>query len=355
VAPTVALVGLAWILQACCCGVPYQPSSAPPGTIGGRLLFPPPSKSQALAVYAVDSYALDSNGSVRYAMTRVVPPATTYVLAVPPGAYWVLARLDSDPLSFAGYTFDLMCSRSPATCSGNSGNYTLVRVSVQTNQNVVGIDIGDWGRSVSEGILWNLDLHGSPLARSFRSPAAPKSLPFRPMPSAQAPDWSGQFVDTPAGARIPLPTGWHEIKPPSTVSPNSSEIYIASEAVSSPLSLDSNGVWLTVHWDIGRTCPSPDWSLATAQTRVSMGGTITRSGVQNGTEDFYFENPTGDVGVQPFTGYVMWGAGEHFATDFYAIGDCIEFAFTGVTQSGLESNLPAIAAVLQGTSFTSPH
>lgn len=355
-APTVGLIGLVWILQACCCGEPYRPSSAPPGSIAGHLLFPPPSRSQALAVYAVDSYAMDSNGSIRYAVTRVVPPATTYVLAVPPGAYWVIARLDSDPLSSAGYTYDLMCIRSPATCIGNSTNYTLVRVSVQTYQNVVGIDIGDWDKSVSENILWNLDLHGTPLARSFQSPAPARSLPSRPTPSEPAPDWSGQFVNTPSGARIPLPTGWQEVKPPRSVSPNPNEIYIASETVTSPLSLDSNGVWLIVRWDVGVLCPSPDWSLATAKSRVTMqGGAITRSGVRNGTEDFYFENPTGDVGAQPFTGYVMWGAGEHYATDSYSTGDCIEFAFTGLTESGLESNFPAVVGMLQGVTFTSPH
>jgi hypothetical protein len=86
-----------------------------------------------------------------------------------------------------------------------------------------------------------------------------------------------------------------------------------------------------------------------------QGGAITRAGVRNGIENFYFENPTGDVGVQPFTGYVMWGAGEHYATDSYPTADCIEFAFTGVTESGLESNLPAIVAILRGTTFTSPH
>jgi len=356
VAPTLALVGLAWILQACCCGPAYQPSSGPPGSISGKLLLPPPSKSQALAVYAVDSYALDSNGSIRYAMTRVVPPATTYVLAVPPGAYWVVARLDSDPLSSAGYTYDFLCRTSRAICGGNSPNYDLVRVAVQTNQNVIGIDIGDWGGSVSAGMLWNLDLHGTPLARAYRSPARPKTLPSRPTPSEPAPDWSGRFVNTPSGARIPLPTGWQEVKPPGSVSPTPNETYVASEAVSAPLSLDSNGVWLIVRWDFGRACPAPDWSLATAKGRVSMQGeAMTRAGVLNGTEDFYFENPTRDVGVQPFTGYVVWGAGEHYATDSYSPGDCIEFAFTGVTESGLESNLPAIVAVLRGTTFTSPH
>ncbi|HEX9098551.1 MAG TPA: hypothetical protein VF956_03580 [Candidatus Dormibacteraeota bacterium] len=51
----------------------------------------------------------------------------------------------------------------------------------------------------------------------------------------------------------------------------------------------------------------------------------------------------------------MWGAGEHYATDSYPTGDCIEFAFTGVTESGLASNLPAIISILRDTTFTSPH
>lgn len=355
-APILGLVGLAWILQACCCGPPYTPPSGPPGSIAGQVLFPPPSRSQALAVYAVDSYSMDSNGSIRYAVTRVVPPATTYLLAVPPGTYWVVARLDSDPLSSAGYTLDLTCPRFPARCSGGATNSNLVRVSVPSQQKVDGIDIGDWGRPESQSMLWNLDLHGTPLARYYQSPVPPGSLPSRPTPSEPAPDWSGQYVNTPSGARFPLPAGWHEVKPPSSVSPNPNETYVASEGVTSPLSLDSNGVWLTVHWDVGVVCPSPDWSLATAKSRVTMqGGAITRSGVRDGTENFYFENPSADVGVQPFTGYVMWGAGEHYASDSYSTGDCIEFAFTGVTESGLESNLPAVVAILQATTFTSPH
>jgi hypothetical protein len=338
-APTLGLIGLVWILQACCCGGPYAPAPGPPGSIAGSLQFPPPGKSQALAVYAVDSFGLDRNGFAAYAMTRVVPPDTTYVLAVPPGIYEVVARLDSDPRSSAGYM----------------ANSSLNRVRVETRQTVTGINIGDWGAPDSQRVIWDVDVHGSPLPASPQPAASPKSLPSRPMPTEPSPALSGEFASTVSGARFPIPVGWREIKPPYPISVNPNDNYFANESVSSPLSLDGSGVWLTVRWDIQQSCPAPDWRLASAQTTVSaQTDARSRGGPLIGHEYLYFEDPSG-AAVQPFTGYSLRGAASHYLTGLNPVPDCIEFAFTGVGQSGLESNLPAIAAILQGTSFTSPH
>jgi hypothetical protein len=64
-------------------------------------------------------------------------------------------------------------------------------------------------------------------------------------------------------------------------------------------------------------------------------------------EPFYFEDPPGDAGPQPFTGYGLVG-------DAHSFGYCMEFSFRGVTRSALESNLATFAGILQGAHFEKP-
>jgi len=125
VAPTLAVIGLAWALPACCCGggSGYQIVPGAPGTISGRLTLS--GGLHAAAVYAIRT----DNGSggvdsIRFAMTRVEPPASAYSLAVPPGFYYIIARFDSDLNVFGGYTYDVQDKLH------NAGNAGLVTVAV---------------------------------------------------------------------------------------------------------------------------------------------------------------------------------------------------------------------------------
>jgi hypothetical protein len=339
-APTLGLIGLVWIMQACCCGGPYAPAPGPPGSVAGSLQFPVQGKSQALTVYAVDSFGLDRNGFAAYAMTRVAPPVTTYVLAVPPGIYEVVARLDSDPLSSAGYM----------------ANSSVNRVRVESRQAVTGINIGDWGAPDSLRVIWDVDVHGSPLPASLEPTPSPKLLPSRPIPSEPSPELSGEFASTVSGARFPIPTGWQEIKPPYPMSVNPNDNYFSNEAVASPLALDPRGVWLTVRWDIQEPCPDPDWRFATDQARVvAQTNARSRGGPLVGHQFLYFEDPAGRANVQPFTGYSLWGAASHYLTGLNPIPDCIEFIFTATTSTARDSNLATIGAILQSATFTNPH
>ncbi len=321
-APTAALIGLAWTMPACCCGVP-PPKPGPPGSISGQVVFTDPEQPKAVAVYAVDTYAADFDGRSPYVIARLTPPQTQFTLSVPPSEYKVVARLDSDPISAAGYTF-LLGAAEP-------GNHALMRVRVESKQAITGINVGDWGGDDSRRTLMAIDVHGSPLTLH---PASPKSVPSRRLPAGSHEPIT--YVSKPSsGYGLQLPGSWLAL----TVGiSGGNDDYYANEDVVSPLQLDSHGIWLTVRWYIELGCPTVDWRYATARIGVRIQGT---------TDDFYFENPSGPLGVQPFTGYVLRGG-------HTAFGNCLAFIFTGTTKQALESNLPDIAGILSTATFVKP-
>jgi hypothetical protein len=68
---------------------------------------------------------------------------------VPPGFYYFIARFDSDPNRFGGYTYDVEDQQH------NKGNADLATVAVSAAQHVGGIDMGDWGSQESgSGLAW---------------------------------------------------------------------------------------------------------------------------------------------------------------------------------------------------------
>jgi hypothetical protein len=285
------------------------------------------------AVYAVDTVGSDRDGHASYVMTRFAPPQTDFSLSVPPGIYKVVARLDSDPISSAGYTFNMACGATTETCSGNYDNHTLDRVRVESRQTVTDINLGDWGTQWSRDLLWDIDTNGSPLDTVS---AKPRTLPSRALPPPRLLGATTEVTTRWSGVKLTLPANWH-----LAVNPNpyaGSADYYASEPVSSPLVLDEQGIWLTIAWHIEAPCPSPDWRFATAKARLALGGHA---------QDFYFESPPGSAGTQPFTGYVFHGG-------TIAHGDCLEFVFTARSAEALSANLDLIAAILGSAVFGPP-
>ncbi len=307
-----ALVGLAWTLQACCCGV-VPPKPGPPGSISGQIQRPPAANPGGLSVYAVD--ALIGRGN--YVMTRVPATESSYRLAVPPGEYHVIARMENDPLS--------------------AGWYPQSYVRVDSRQDLSGIDIGDWGTDAAQWQIWSIDVDGSPLSLDPQVSPSPKSLASRPLPTVPSPGTSGLFTSPIVGVSFGVPNGWAEVKPPPSVQ-YPSEVYFSNERVSTPLALDSQGVWLTI-WVLGVGCPFPDWRYATARSTVKM---------QGGTNHFFFEDPPPKVGLQPFNGYSVRGGAFVFGSY------CDEFVLTGVTPEALDNNLPAFFSLVEGTVFSRP-
>ena len=309
-------------MPACCCGVP-PPKPGPPGSISGQVIFTAGEEPRSLAVYAVDSYAMDFDGRAPYVLTRLTSPQTQFTLPVPPGEYKVVARLDSDPLSGAGYTFNLG--------AGELANDTLMRVRVESKQSVIGITVGDWGTVDSLRTIVAIDMHGAPLTLTT---APARSVPSRVLPNPIH-ALTSHFVRPVAGYSINLPAGWHDVI--FSPYPGSDDHY-ASEDVRSPLQLSAGGMWLTVRFYISSACPDVDWRYATANARVRM---------QNSSDEFYFEDPSGPLGVQPFTGFGFRGG---HATG----GNCLAFIFTGATRDALESNLSDIAGILKSVTFMQP-
>ena len=327
-----ALVGLAWTLQACCCGV-VPPKPGPPGSISGQILRPPAAIPRGLSVYAVDALI----GLANYVMTRVSATDSSYRLAVPPGEYHVVARMDNDPLSAGGHTFNVECSSLPVPCGGNANNYTTTFVRVESKQDVSGIDIGDWGTDAVQRLIWSIDMDGSPLSLNPQDSPSPKSLASRPLPDVPPLDTSRVFTSPLISVSFPVPSGWAEVKPPAAFQ-YPSEVYFSNERVNAPLALDSQGVWLTI-WYLGVGCPFPDWRYATARSTVKM---------QGGTNHFFFEDPPPRDGPQPFTGYSVRGGA--FVFGAY----CEEFVFTGVTRGALDNNLPAFFGLVESAVFSRP-
>src|SRR6266566_2657761 len=328
VAPTLAMIGLAWALPACCCGGGggYQIVPGPPGIISGRLLLS--GSPQAAAVYAISLNNLsDVVDPIAYAMTRVQPPALTYSLPVHPGFYYVIARFDSEPNSFGGYTSYV---QDPQHNKGNAG---LAMVAVSAEQHVGAIDMGDWGSRDSGVRGWWLDVNGLPLIDPSQPSPGRNGIPDRQLPSGMNSTLSRTYIDTGFGVHFLLPTGWREIKAPG-LAPNSA--FFANESVVSPISLDDMGVWLSVLYG-GSSCPYPDVRFVVATTVVTVQGVL---------EPFSFEDPPSQVGAQPFGGYALLGA------KVPAPGkQCLQLIFKGATRAALESNLPTIASFLSVVNF----
>jgi hypothetical protein len=329
VAPTLAIIGLAWTLPACCCGggAAHPLTPGPPGTITGRLLPPFPGAANAAVVYAVSSEpGSDALVATRYAMTRVDTASSTYSLTVPTGYYNVIARFDSEPLQFGGYTDHIH--------NGVNGEYSLASVGVSAQQRVDGIDIGDWGTTKSEDLGWSIDVHGLPLFDPLLPSANPTSGTIRDSPSQPDPVLSSNYVNTAFGVQILLPIGWSEVKPPGSYA--SYGAFFANENVVSPLNLDDKGVWLSILYG-GFVCPSPDWRFVVETIGVRLIDSV---------ESFYLEDPPAIVGPQPFTGSGLFAAATH------EVGkQCVQFIFKGATKPALESNLAAFVSLLHVARF----
>jgi hypothetical protein len=329
VAPTLAIIGLAWTLPACCCGGSAHPIiPGPPGTITGRLIPPFPGAAGAAVVYAVS----DNPGSVlldatHYAMTRVELADPSYSVTVPTGYYNVIARFDSEPLQFGGYTSHIQNNM-------NGTYYALVSVGVSAQQRVDGIDIGDWGTRESMDLGWSIDVLGLPLFDPLLPSASPTSGTIRDSPSQPDPILSSNYVNTTFGVHFLLPIGWSEVTPPGSAA--SYGAFFANEKVVSPLNLDDKGVWLSILYG-GIQCPTPDWRFVIQTLRVRLIDSV---------ESFYLEDPPATVGPQPFTGSGL------FAGTMHGVGNqCVQFIFKGATLSALESNLAAFVGLLHVARF----
>ena len=241
-----------------------------------------------------------------------------------------MARLDANPRSAAGHTFDLSCNPSQVSCSIDTG---LEEVRVESNRTVTGVDIGDWGTEESQRLLWELDTTGAPLAFSPMNPSAGQ-LPWRSV-AGQSPQSTNQLSEL--GAHLPLPADWRELRP-SFLRDEYYGAYFANEAVGSPLELDGNGMWLTLRYDFRPQCPGPDWAQASARILVPM---------QSGDAFFYLEDPQAGVSAQPFTGYSLVGG-------TLVSGRCVELLFSSPTKAGLEANLTTIVGVLEQATFIKP-
>jgi hypothetical protein len=329
------LVGLAWTMQSCCCGV-APPKPGPPGAITGLIHYAPNAAPADLAVYAIDQYSV-YYGQATYVVSHVSAADTSYSLVVPPGIYFVVARLDSDPLSSAGYTFHMACSQSSYPCGANATDYAIAPVRVDSTAVIAGIDVGDWGTLPARRLIWDVDMYGSPASLVPHYSPSPKSLASHAFPAASA-DPTQTFTSQTMGLTLQLPVGWHVFTPPLNDNGYFKEAFFANETVTSPLGLDSNGIWLATRLHSSGGCPFPDWRYATARATVKM---------QGGSNHFFFEDPQPRVGSQPFTGSSVRGG------DF-VFGNCAEFIMSGTTQQALDDNLPAFAALVETAQFAMP-
>jgi hypothetical protein len=329
VAPTLAVIGLAWTLPACCCGggSPQPITQGPPGTISGRLIPPSPGAAKAAVVYAVSNKpGSDVLDATRYAMTRVDAASPTYSLTVPTGYYNLIARFDSEPLRFGGYTFNVKNN-------GNGADYALVSVGVSAQQRVEGIDIGSWGTRESVDLGWSIDVHGLPLFDPLLPSASATDGAIRDSPPQPDPILSSNYVNTAFGVHFLLPIGWSEVKAPGAYP---SYAFFANENVASPLQLDDKGVWLSILYG-GLSCPAPDWRFVVATLRVRLTDSV---------ESFYLEDPPAIVGPQPFTGSGLFAGATHAEGK-----QCVQFIFKGATKAAMESNLPALVSLLHVAGF----
>lgn len=329
-----ALAAFGFFSPACCCGASPYPSG-PPGHISGQIYFATGMKPSRLAVYAVQYI---TSYSVRYAMTEVDPPARTYDLSVPPGGYQVVARLDSDPLSAAGYlvcgTFNcepVMTRAGPITCRGIDCQPYLSVVDVKPGQVVDHVNVGGWGSRYARNLLWSVDVAGTPLPEAPSIPT-PKPLPVRFLPAASVGALPAQFeVRNVFDARIPLatlqlPADWHAIAEPAREVDNSNRQDFSNREVRSPLALPPDGIWLTVDFTDNVGCTWLASPYATAQ--AGFDGTT-----------LYFEGPRSAVGAQPFSGYAV--------VALKRATPCLLLRFTASSSESLESSLPTVLAIVQ--------
>lgn len=346
-----ALAVLGLLTPACCCsGLQPPPSPGPAGSISGQILFPPKGKPSPLAVYAINTDRVEAFDT-RYVMTRVTPPAQSYQLSVPPGDYLVVARLDSDPLSAAGYlecsTRDcepVMSRAGYVSCQTIACQPTLKPVRVNAGQGITRADLWDWGSLYALDRLWWLDEAGAPgpfstygASAARMTPSPSPQLPVRLLPSPSTQPLSSEF-DIPyeyqpnsVAVRLHLPSGWHAIANPARLVDSTAVRDFANQQVRSPLSLDSGGVWLSVD-STYFGCPS---------TLTAPGGTA-QAGLGAGI--YYFEDPHSPVGQQPFSGYAL------LAT--MASGrECMIFRFTTATDQERESNLSIFVAIVQRAEY----
>ncbi len=264
----------------------------------------------SLAVYALDRDRSNIDTAF-YVMTRVTAPATTYQLYVPRGDYTVVARLDSDPLSAAGYPDS---------------------VGVLPTQSKTHIDISDWGSLAAADVLWRIDTFGSPLSLDSATPSAastesPSPLPIRMRPYGPTPPLPvmrnlASYYYTNYVIHLDLPSGWnqiHEAAQPSAYLP----YYFVNEDVQTPLSLDAHGILLVVQ-ELGRPCFPLRIPGVTAEASFFN--------TQQGMANFYFLDRDEPVGKQPFAG------SEYFGTK-QAGAPCLFFKFAGATPSARDGNL----------------
>ena len=314
------------MMQACCCGVPL-PSPGPAGAITGLIVWGPKDTPADLSVYAIDQYSPAE--STQYVVTHVPAGTASYSLQVPPGIYYVVARLDRDPLSVGGHTFHVCCAEA--------ANNNLSPVRVDSTAVVGGIDVGDWGLAQPPGLMWDVDLYGSPASLVPHYAPSPKPLATRSFPPASN-DPTQTFSRSSMGLTAFFPATWRQVTLPGDTGPYGNAVYFSNEVVASPLSLDSSGVWVTARVIYQSGCPFPDWRYATAKATVKM---------QGGSNHFFFEDPQPRDGPQPFAGYSVRGG------DF-VFGDCAEFIMMATTQQALGDNLPAFAAVVETAEFLMP-
>jgi hypothetical protein len=304
--------------------------------ITGQVLYPANTAPADLSVYAVNEYS-SFYGTAVYAVTRVIAPETTYRLVVPPGVYFVVARLDGDPLSAGGFTVHIACSTAGDICGGNETNFNTPEVRVDSAKVIAGINVGDWGSNQARRLIWDIDMFGSPASFIPNFSPLPKSLAARSFPPASI--GSTQTIVSPSlGLTLQLPAGWHTVIPPANDNGDFSETYFSNESAASPLGMDSGGIWLAARIHFGYGCPFPDWRYATARATVKM---------QGASNHFFFEDPQPRQGPQPFTGYSVRGGDSVF-------GNCAEFIMTGTTQLALDDNLAAFAALVETAVFTTP-
>ncbi len=301
------------------------------------IIWGPKDSPADLAVYAIDQTSSHSS-STTYAMTRVRAGDASYSIQVPPGEYYVAARLDSKPWSIGGYTAHTACLRS-GSCGAETPNYEVSGVRVESKAVLTGIDVGDWGVAGSRHLISSVDLFGSPASLVPHYSPSPKVLASRSFPApSNVP--TRAFASQNIGLRASVPAGWREILLPQDVGYGYYDYgaYFSSEAIVSPLGIDSSGVWVTAYSWYGSGCPFPDWRYATARATVQM---------QGGSNYFFFEDPQPRDGAQPFTGYSVRGG------DF-VFGNCAEFIMMATTPQALEDNLPDFAAMVETAKFVIP-